>query len=107
MLLLNAVLTVRAHAPNSHHGKGWGPFTDAILRVVNAKSSPVVFALWGSAAFRWAALLDTTRHVVVWAAHPSPLSAQHGFFGSRPFSAVNAALRASGQPEIDWQMPDV
>lgn len=101
MLLLNAVLTVRAHALNSHRGKGWERFTDAIIRGVTEKDSPVVFALWGSAAQRKAELITSARHPIVRAAHPSPLSARNGFFGSKPFSAINAALRAAGQAEID------
>lgn len=107
VLLLNAVLTVRAHAPNSHAGHGWETFTDAILRALNAKASPVVFVLWGAYARKKAALIDTARHTIVQSAHPSPLSARSGFFGSRPFSAINAALRAAGTPEIDWQIPNV
>ena len=106
ILLLNAVLTVRAHAPNSHKGKGWEPFTDGIIRAVNARPVPVVFVLWGAFAQKKKALLDTTRHIVVEGAHPSPLSARRGFFGSRPFSKTNAALRAAGRPEIDWQVPE-
>jgi uracil-DNA glycosylase len=107
VLLLNTVLTVRAHAPNSHRGKGWERFTDAIIRAVNEKDSPVVFALWGNAAQRKAELITPARHPIVRAAHPSPLSARTGFFGSRPFSTINAALRAAGEPEIAWQIPDV
>lgn len=107
VLLLNTVLTVRAHAPNSHRGKGWERFTDAVIRSVNAKDSPVVFALWGSPAQRKAALIAPARHPIVRAAHPSPLSARNGFIGSRPFSAINTALRAAGEPEIAWQIPDV
>ncbi len=106
VLLLNTVLTVRAHAPNSHRGKGWERFTDAVIRAVNAKDSPVVFVLWGAAAQRKADLIAATRHPVIRAAHPSPLSAHHGFFGSRPFSAINAALAATGTPAIDWRIPD-
>lgn len=107
ILMLNAVLTVRAHQPNSHKGKGWEKFTDAVIRKVNAKNSPVVFVLWGGYARQKASLIDTSRHVIVESAHPSPLSAHNGFFGSKPFSAVNAALRAVGKPEIDWQIPDI
>lgn len=107
VLLLNAVLTVRAHTPNSHRGKGWERFTDAIIRAVNAKDHPVVFALWGGAAQRKAGLITSARHTITRAAHPSPLSARRGFFGSRPFSAINAALRAAGEPEIAWQIADV
>jgi uracil-DNA glycosylase len=107
MLLLNAVLTVRAHAPNSHKGHGWETFTDAILRAVDDKRDPVVFVLWGGYAQKKAKLVDTSRHTVLTAAHPSPLSARSGFFGSRPFSAVNRALERAGKPPIDWQLPDL
>jgi uracil-DNA glycosylase len=107
VLLLNAVLTVRAHQPNSHKNKGWEKFTDAILRKVNDKDDPVVFLLWGGYARKKASLIDTDRHTIIQSAHPSPLSAKSGFFGSKPFSAVNRALRAAGKPEIDWQIPDI
>jgi len=107
VLLLNAVLTVRAHQANSHQGKGWENFTDAIIRAVNDKPDRVVFVLWGAYARKKAPLINTTRHVIIQSAHPSPLSAASGFFGSRPFSKINAALREAGKPEIDWQIPDV
>lgn len=107
MLLLNAVLTVRAHKPNSHKGHGWEIFTDAVIRAVNAREDPVVFVLWGGYAQKKRALIDTSRHTIIQSAHPSPLSANNGFFGSRPFSAINAALRAAGKPEIEWQLPDL
>ncbi len=107
VLLLNAVLTVRAHKPASHKGKGWETFTDAVIRAVNAKESPVVFVLWGAYAQKKQPLIDTDRHTIVQSVHPSPLSARSGFFGSRPFSQINAALRAAGKTEIDWQMPDL
>jgi uracil-DNA glycosylase len=107
VLLLNAVLTVRAHQANSHQGKGWEQFTDAVLRAVNAKQSRVVFLLWGSYAQRKAEWIDTERHTVLKAPHPSPLSAARGFFGCRHFSKTNAALQSAGLPPIDWQLPDV
>jgi len=107
MLMLNAVLTVRAHTPNSHKNHGWETFTDAVLRAVNDKRDPVVFVLWGAYAQKKAKLVDTSRHTVIQSAHPSPLSARTGFFGSRPFSAINEALRRHGKPAIDWQLPDV
>jgi uracil-DNA glycosylase len=107
VLLLNAVLTVRAHQPNSHKGQGWEQFTDAVIRAVGEKTDPVVFLLWGAYAQKKIDLIDTTRHVILKAPHPSPLSAKRGFFGSRPFSQANAALRASGRGEIDWQIPDL
>jgi uracil-DNA glycosylase len=107
VLMLNAVLTVRAHQPNSHKNKGWETFTDAAIRAVNAHATPVVFVLWGAYAQKKAALVDTTRHTIVQSAHPSPLSARNGFFGSRPFSKINSILRSAGRPEIDWQIPDI
>jgi uracil-DNA glycosylase len=107
ILMLNTVLTVRAGQIGSHRGKGWETFTDAVIERVNAKKEPVVFVLWGRDAQGKAAQIDETRHVVIRGAHPSPLSARHGFFGTRPFSAVNRALKAAGRPEIDWQIPDV
>jgi uracil-DNA glycosylase len=107
VLLLNAVLTVRAHQANSHQGKGWENFTDAIIRAVNDKPDRVVFVLWGAYARKKAPLIDTSRHSIIQSAHPSPLSASNGFFGSRPFSKINAALHTAGKPEIDWQIPDL
>ncbi len=107
VLLLNAVLTVRAHQPNSHKNKGWERFTDAIIQRVSQKEEPVVFVLWGGYARKKLALIDTERHTIVESAHPSPLSARNGFFGSRPFSRINQALRTAGQKEIDWQIPDI
>ena len=107
VLLLNAVLTVRAHQPNSHKDKGWETFTDGVLRAVSAKPEPVVFVLWGGYARKKASLIDTDRHVIIESAHPSPLSARSGFFGSRPFSKINAALRGAGKREVDWQLPDI
>jgi len=106
VLLLNAVLTVRAHQPTSHKGRGWETFTDAVIRAVNAKPDRVVFVLWGAYARAKKTLIDRARHVIIESAHPSPLSASNGFFGSRPFSRINAALREAGQPEIDWQVPE-
>jgi uracil-DNA glycosylase len=107
VLLLNTVLTVRAHSPNSHKGKGWEKFTDAVFRAVGTKEDPVVFVLWGGNARRKVKLIDRDRHTIVESAHPSPLSARSGFFGTRPFSKVNKALRAAGKPEIDWQVPNL
>ena len=107
MLLLNSVLTVEMGRAGSHAKRGWERFTDAIVHVVNAKDEPVVFMLWGAYAQKKAEFVDSSRHLVLTAAHPSPLSARNGFFGSRPFSQINAALRAAGKPEIDWQIPDV
>lgn len=107
VLMLNAVLTVREHTPNSHKNQGWEKFTDAIIRKVNEREQRVVFILWGAYAQKKRALIDTSRHAIVESAHPSPLSARNGFFGSKPFSAVNAALREAGEAEIDWQLPDL
>lgn len=107
VVMLNAVLTVRAHTANSHKGKGWETFTDAVLRAVNAKETPVVFVLWGGYAQKKLSLIDTSRHTVIQSAHPSPLSAHNGFFGSRPFSKINTALTAAGKSPIDWQIPDL
>jgi uracil-DNA glycosylase len=106
VLLLNTVLTVRAHEPGSHRRRGWERFTDAVIRAVSNGRPRVVFMLWGRDARRKTALIDLRRHVAVVAAHPSPLSASRGFLGTRPFSKVNAALRAAGEREIDWRIPD-
>lgn len=103
VLLLNTVLTVRAHEPASHKKHGWEEFTDAVIRTVGSRTSPVVFVLWGAPAQKKKRLIDTTRHIVLESAHPSPLSAYRGFFGSRPFSRINEALRAHGFAEIDWR----
>jgi len=107
VLMLNTVLTVRAHEPNSHRGKGWETFTDAVIRAVNDKPAPVIFVLWGAPAQKKEALIDTTRHTVLKSAHPSPLSARSGFFGSRPFSRINALLQERGEPPIDWRLPNI
>jgi uracil-DNA glycosylase len=107
VLLLNAVLTVRAHQATSHKNKGWEKFTDAVLRAVSQKPDPVVFVLWGAYARKKAELIDTSRHVIIESAHPSPLSARSGFFGSKPFSKINAALRQAGKRPVDWQLPDL
>lgn len=107
ILMLNAVLTVRAHQPNSHKGKGWETFTDTIIQALGEKDSPVVFLLWGAYAQKKTGLIDTHKHVIIQAPHPSPLSAHRGFFGSHVFSRTNEALRKLGKPEIDWQIPDL
>jgi uracil-DNA glycosylase len=107
VMLLNAVLTVRAHQANSHKSKGWEKFTDATIRAVNAKTEHVVFVLWGGYAQKKIPLIDESRHTVVKSVHPSPLSAHTGFLGSKPFSQVNAALQTHGQEPIDWQLPDI
>ena len=106
VLLLNATLTVRAGEANSHKGRGWETFTDEVLRAVNEKSTSVVFILWGSSARKKRPLIDTSRHVIIESAHPSPLSAHTGFFGGRPFSRANAALAEAGLEPVDWSLPD-
>ena len=106
MLLLNAVLTVRAHEANAHKDRGWEQFTDAIIRAASDRTDPMVFVLWGAYAQKKEKLIDGDRHVVLKAAHPSPLSAKK-FFGSRPFSAINDALRKLGKTPIEWQLRDL
>lgn len=106
ILMLNAVLTVRAHAANSHRGRGWEIFTDRIIELVNEKPTRVVFVLWGGEAKKKRALVTNPQHVVIACAHPSPLSARN-FFGSRCFSQVNRALTELGLAPIDWQIPDI
>ncbi|MDT9683093.1 uracil-DNA glycosylase [Streptomyces sp. TRM76323] len=106
VLLLNAVLTVRAGEANSHKGKGWEKFTDAVISAVAARPDPAVFVLWGNYAQKKLPLIDETRHAVVKGAHPSPLSAKK-FFGSRPFTQINAAVAAQGHEPIDWRIPDL
>ena len=106
VLLLNSVLTVEMAKAASHQGKGWERFTDAVIRLVNAKTDPVVFMLWGSYAQKKAAFVDASRHLVLKAAHPSPLSAHNGFLGCRHFSQCNAFLSSKGLPPIDWSLPD-
>jgi uracil-DNA glycosylase len=104
VLLLNATLTVRAGQAASHQGKGWETFTDEVIRAVNAKQETVVFILWGAYARKKKPLVDLSRHVVIESAHPSPLSASNGFFGSKPFSRANAALVAAGREPVDWSL---
>ncbi len=104
VLLLNATLTVRAGNAASHQNKGWETFTDEVIRVVDAKRDPVVFILWGNYARRKRDLVDSTRHTVIESPHPSPFSANNGFFGSRPFSRANAALVAAGREPVDWDL---
>jgi uracil-DNA glycosylase len=106
VLLLNTTLTVRAHQAGSHQGKGWERFTDAVIAAVNDKPERVVFILWGAYARKKKPFIDRSRHVVIESAHPSPLSARNGFFGSRPFSRANAALAEAGRTPIDWCIPN-
>lgn len=106
VLMLNAVLTVRAGEANSHKARGWETFTDAVIRAVVSRPDPAVFVLWGGYARKKLSLIDTERHAVVEGAHPSPLSAKK-FFGSRPFTRINEAVAAQGHPAIDWRIPDL
>jgi uracil-DNA glycosylase len=105
VLLLNSVLTVEMAQAASHQGRGWETFTDAIIRLVNAKAEPVVFMLWGSYAQKKAAFVDPSRHLVLKAAHPSPLSAHNGFLGCGHFSKANAFLVEQRQKPIEWALP--
>lgn len=102
VLLLNACLTVPAGRANGHAGLIWEPFTDAIIQVVNQQEQPVVFILWGSYARKKKALITNPKHLIIESAHPSPLSAYRGFFGSRPFSKANVFLEKNGRAPIDW-----
>jgi len=102
VLLLNATLTVAAHQAGSHQGRGWETFTDAVVRALAERRENLVFILWGSYAQKKGAFIDRNRHDVIASAHPSPLSAYRGFFGSRPFVKANAFLRAKGIGEIEW-----
>ncbi|MEM6753895.1 MAG: uracil-DNA glycosylase [Cyanobacteria bacterium P01_C01_bin.38] len=104
ILMINAVLTVEAHTANSHKNKGWETFTDAVISKVNQKQEPVIFVLWGGYAKKKLKLIDTNRHTVIQSAHPSPLSARNGFFGSKPFSKINSALQQAGKPDINFQL---
>jgi uracil-DNA glycosylase len=103
VLLLNAVLTVRAHQAASHQGRGWERFTDAVVGALNQRRSGLVFLLWGSHAQKKGAMVDRNRHLVLSAPHPSPLSASRGFFGCRHFSMANQYLEQQGLTSIDWQ----
>ena len=107
VLLLNTVLTVREHAANSHHGRGWEIFTDKIISLLNEREKPMAFILWGSPARSKKKMITNPHHFIVESPHPSPLSAFRGFFGSRPFSRVNAFLEKNGQTPINWQLPNI
>lgn len=102
VLLLNTILTVRAHATLSHAKQGWEPFTDALLRCIDANCPHVVFILWGAKAHAKATLINSEKHLILKSAHPSPLSARNGFFGSKPFSKTNTWLEAKGLSPIQW-----
>lgn len=104
VMLLNAVLTVRSGQPNSHKGKGWENITDSVIRHLNARETPVVFLLWGANAAAKRALITNPDHLVLRAAHPSPLSAYNGFFGCKHFSKANTFLSSKGIPPIDWRL---
>jgi uracil-DNA glycosylase len=106
VLMLNTVLTVRAHEANSHRGRGWETFTDTIIGRLSNRTDPVIFVLWGKPAGAKKRHVDTNKHIVLESAHPSPLSAHHGFFGSKPFSKINQAQTFWGKPEIDWRIPE-
>lgn len=107
VLLLNTVLTVQAHRANSHRGQGWEVFTDKIISLLNEHEKPLAFILWGNPARRKKSMITKPKHLIVESAHPSPLSADRGFFGSRPFSKVNNFLKSIGEKEIEWQIPDI
>lgn len=107
VLLLNTVLTVRAHQANSHRGIGWEEFTDAAIRILNEQDRPMVFILWGRPAQMKKSMLTNPNHLIIESPHPSPLSAYRGFFGSRPFSRTNKFLKEHGIKEIDWQIENI
>ena len=107
VLMLNTVLTVRAHQANSHRGIGWEQFTDAVIRAVDAQDRPIVFLLWGRPAQMKKSMLHNPKHLILEAPHPSPLSAYRGFFGCKHFSQTNAFLEKNGLAPIYWQIEDV
>ncbi|MGL5436895.1 MAG: uracil-DNA glycosylase [Lachnospiraceae bacterium] len=107
VMMLNTVLTVRAHAANSHRGIGWEEFTDAAIRILNEQDRPIVFILWGRPAQMKKSMLNNPNHLILEAPHPSPLSAYRGFFGSKPFSKTNAYLEEHELSPIDWQIENV
>lgn len=102
VLLINSILTVEAHTPASHHKIGWEHFTDEVIRQISHQKNGIVFILWGKYAASKRVLIDETKHMILESAHPSPLSARHGFFGSRPFSKTNRYLKERGSGEIEW-----
>ena len=107
VLLLNNVLTVRAHAAASHHGMGWEEFTDAVIEILNKKDEPIVFLLWGKPAQNKCSKLNNPKHLILTAPHPSPLSAYRGFFGCKHFSKCNEFLQANGIEPVDWQIENI
>ncbi|MDO5491347.1 MAG: uracil-DNA glycosylase [Bacillota bacterium] len=106
VLLLNTVLTVRAHAANFHRNKGWEMFTDQVIRLLNQRQTPMVFILWGRPAKAKAALITAPQHKIITGVHPSPLSAHYGFWGGHYFSQANAFLEANGLEPVDWRIPE-
>lgn len=106
VLLLNSVLTVRAHQAMSHRGRGWETFTDKVIAELNARRSGLVFVLWGASAGKKREMIDARRHLVLESPHPSPLSASRGFFGCRHFSRIDRHLRERGEHPIEWRLPD-
>ena len=107
VLMLNTVLTVRAHQANSHRGIGWEEFTDAAIRILNEQDRPIVYLLWGKPAQMKKSMLNNPKHLILEAPHPSPLSAYRGFFGCQHFSKTNAFLKENGLTPIDWQIEDL
>ncbi|MFC4401715.1 uracil-DNA glycosylase [Gracilibacillus xinjiangensis] len=107
VLLLNNVLTVRAGQAHSHRGQGWEQFTDQVIMSLNEKADPIVYILWGAAAQKKQAIINTSKHFIIKSAHPSPLSAHRGFLGSQPFSKTNEILKSIGRNPIDWQIDNV
>ena len=107
VLLLNTVLTVRAHQANSHQGKGWEKFTDAVIKALNEQDRPIVYFLWGKPAQTKIPMLNNKKHLILTAPHPSPLSAYRGFFGCKHFSRANEFLVANGEKPIDWQIENM
>ncbi len=107
VLMLNSVLSVEAEKPASHQKRGWECFTDAVIRTINARPDPAVFLLWGAQAQKKTAFVDASRHLLLTAAHPSPLAAHRGFFGCRHFSQCNAFLVENNRTAIDWSLPDI
>lgn len=105
VLLLNTVLTVRTGKAHSHRDKGWEVLTDEVIRALSERDKPMVFLLWGGAAQKKRAMIDEEKHIVITSPHPSPLSAHRGFFGSKPFSKTNEALKRLGEEPINWQLP--
>ncbi|MFQ4226073.1 uracil-DNA glycosylase [Clostridioides difficile] len=107
VLLLNTALTVRAHEANSHKNKGWEIFTDRVISILSEREDPVIFVLWGSNARKKVELIDTSKHYILEAPHPSPLSANKGFFGCKHFSKINEILKKLGKEPINWQIENI